>query len=150
MNTIFKISFIPVFLFFGLLSCNSTKQHYSKDEISVISAGEYSEFSEKETRVLKTQDAFTQVIQQISHATLPAINWNNQQVALISLGMKHTGGFSVEPFEIIENAKEIQIRYRVLGPSEGDMVTMALSYPYVIIAFDNKKNKAVEFVEMIE
>lgn len=150
MNSIFKISIIPIFLFFGLFSCNSTKQHYSKDEIIVISSGEYSEFSEKEHRVLKTQDAFNDVIQHISYATLPAINWKNQQVVLISLGTKNTGGFYIEAHEIIEEAKKIQINYRVIGPKAGDKVSMALTHPYLLLVLDNKKNLPVEFVEMIE
>ena len=52
---------------------------------------------------------------------------------VIGYGEKSTGGYSIQVKELYLTNKEIVIETELIGPSKEDVVTMALSYPYIII-----------------
>lgn len=147
MNLDFKISIMSVFIFFGLFSCKTTK-HSVKEEIKVISKARYSEFSISENKVIRSKEEFEIILKSV-HALedIPSINWENEQVALLSLGTKRSGGYDIEVEEIIETKKEIKILYKVQSPKKGDRVSMALTSPYTIITYKNKLKKPIEFIK---
>lgn len=48
-------------------------------------------------------------------------------------GEQQSGGFSIQVNEFYETANAIYIDTTLIGPGEGDVVTQALTYPYVVI-----------------
>lgn len=52
---------------------------------------------------------------------------------VIGYGEKPTGGYSVQVKELYETNKSIIVETELLGPSKDDVVSMALTYPYIII-----------------
>jgi hypothetical protein len=59
------------------------------------------------------------------------------RIAIISLGEKPTGGYSIEITEVadIENGKAT-VRYREAAPAPDAMVTQAIAYPYVVLKIE--------------
>lgn len=52
---------------------------------------------------------------------------------VVGYGEQKSGGFSIQVNEFYETANAIYIDTTLLGPKEGDVVTEALTYPYVVI-----------------
>lgn len=48
-------------------------------------------------------------------------------------GEQKTGGFSIQVNQLYETENAIYFDTTLLGPSEGDAVTQALTYPYVVV-----------------
>lgn len=65
---------------------------------------------------------------------LKSIDFSQEQVVLVALGQKPTGGFSIilDGSEIIDGQLELTVRSR--GPEPGTMVTQALTTPCAVIA----------------
>lgn len=56
---------------------------------------------------------------------------------VVGYGEQKTGGFSIQVNEFYETKNAIYIDTTLLGPNENDMVTQALTYPYVVIKTEN-------------
>lgn len=52
---------------------------------------------------------------------------------VVGYGEQKSGGFSIQVNEFYETDNAIYIDTTLLGPNEGDVVTEALTYPYVVI-----------------
>ncbi|MEW6662495.1 MAG: protease complex subunit PrcB family protein [Bacillota bacterium] len=52
---------------------------------------------------------------------------------LLSVGEKPTGGYAIGDLTLIGTEKEIEVKAKLRSPKSGDMVTMALTYPHVLI-----------------
>lgn len=66
-----------------------------------------------------------------------AVKVNDLQYVFIGLGERKTGGYDVELVSV-ENANgKVKIVYKEKKPDPGDMVTMALTYPYIVVEIDS-------------
>lgn len=52
---------------------------------------------------------------------------------LLSAGEKPTGGYAIEGLTLTGTEKEIEVKAKLKSPRSGDLVTMALTYPHVLI-----------------
>jgi hypothetical protein len=69
--------------------------------------------------------------------------------ALIAkMGTKNSGGYSYELVDIVPSANSIEVKILYKKPAEGEIVTMALTNPYIIILLpENYKEVIVTEVE---
>jgi len=61
------------------------------------------------------------------------------------MGMRSTGGYEIRFSDLKREGDAITVFLRTTSPGPDDMVTMALTYPFAIIAVA-KHEGAVEFV----
>jgi len=52
---------------------------------------------------------------------------------LVSVGEKPTGGYVIEDLKLSGTEKEIAVTARLRSPKSGEMVTMALTYPHILV-----------------
>ncbi|SFR62118.1 protease complex subunit PrcB family protein [Anaeromicropila populeti] len=52
---------------------------------------------------------------------------------VVGYGEQKTGGFSIQVNELYETENAVYIDTTLLGPSKEDMVSNALTYPYVVV-----------------
>lgn len=52
---------------------------------------------------------------------------------VVGYGEQKSGGFSIQVNQFYETKNAIYVDTTLLGPDEGDTVTQALTYPYVVI-----------------
>ena len=70
---------------------------------------------------------------------------NSPYLLIITLGKRNTGGYSISVDDIkIDNKSNVSVTVHENKPSESDIVTQALTYPYICIQF----NKAINKVEI--
>ena len=67
-----------------------------------------------------------------------ALQWvrSGRSVAALFAGSRPTGGYHVQIERVTAEDDRLRIRYRVLGPDPGLIVTQALTSPYVVVLVD--------------
>lgn len=60
----------------------------------------------------------------------------DKTVAVIALGARPTGGYGIEILSVERHGDSLAIRYRETKPGSDDMVTQAITYPYVLVEID--------------
>ncbi len=76
---------------------------------------------------------------------MPNVNFANETVVGVYLGMKSSGGYGIEVSKIIDTGKEYQVYIKETAPAKGMMSTMALTQPFHLIKFENPENKKIVF-----
>lgn len=72
------------------------------------------------------------------------IDLSEHTIIIIALGTRPTGGYSVEVPAVYETESHLVVEYREIKPDPGDMVTQALTYPY-LLGFVEGQYQRVEF-----
>src|SRR5699024_2807765 len=147
MKIINTLQLVLIASILSLVSCNSQKTIPMKEYHKV----EDSELTEKEFTVIEDEGQLKTVYNRImGQKDIPNINWNQQQVVLLTLGQKYTGGYGIDISEVIKTNKEIKVLYKIKNPKAGDIVTQALTAPYVMTSIDKPKKLHVVFEEITE
>ena len=63
---------------------------------------------------------------------------------VVGYGEQLSGGYSIQVKELYSTDEEILIKTELIGPNKEDLVTMALTYPYVVIRTETK-NKIIVY-----
>lgn len=134
----------------GMQSCNTVKT-IPMDDLEVLSNSEYSQFNETERLVIKSDAGLQSVYDRIAtKEATPQIDWEKNQVVLLSMGQRNTGGFRIIVDKVVYGNSEILVYYKTSEPKAGERVTQALTAPYVLFTIDNKKDLPVVFKETKE
>jgi hypothetical protein len=75
----------------------------------------------------------------------PEVDFEKETVLVATMGMRSTGGYEIRFSDLKREGDAITVFLRTTSPGPDDMVTMALTYPFAIIAVA-KHEGAVEFV----
>lgn len=70
---------------------------------------------------------------------------DNENIYMIAAGEQNTGGYSIEITEEEVNEGILTITYTVHSPGPDDVVTQAISYPYLLIEV-SEEIEAVDFI----
>jgi hypothetical protein len=74
------------------------------------------------------------------------VNFENEMVLAVFMGMKNSGGYSINIVEIVEKDELIEVMVEENVPGEDDMVTMAITYPGHIVKIE-KTDKPIVFIK---
>ncbi len=74
----------------------------------------------------------------------PEVDFSQETILIATLGMRSSGGYSIEFADIQRSADRVVAVVKMSSPGPDDMVTMALTAPYSIVAIP-KHEGAVEF-----
>jgi hypothetical protein len=66
---------------------------------------------------------------------LPEIDFSKQALAAVFQGLKRSGGYSISVEAIIETGDRVTVSVREQEPGPQNLVTMALSSPWEVVAF---------------
>ncbi len=66
---------------------------------------------------------------------LPEIDFSRQVLAAVFQGLKRSGGYSISVEAIIETGDRVTVSVREQEPGPQNLVTMALSSPWEVVAF---------------
>lgn len=144
---------LPVLFLAAMMSMQSCKsvKTIPMEDLELLSSSGYSEFTEVEQRVIKSAADLQKVYDNIpTKQATPQLDWNKQQVVLLAMGQKNTGGYSIDIDKVEKTNAEITVYYKTNGPKKGDMVTQALTAPYVLYTIDNIADLPVVFKEVME
>jgi len=134
----------------SMQSCNTVKT-IPMDDLEVLSNSDYSQFDQTERLVVKSDAGLQSIYDRLTtKEATPQINWYKNQVVLLSMGQRNTGGFSISVDRVVYGNSEILVYYKTTEPKVGEMVTQALTAPYVLFTIDNKKDLPVVFKEESE
>jgi len=75
----------------------------------------------------------------------PDIDFDKETILVATMGMRTSGGFSIHFGEIHKEGGTLKVTLKTQSPGPGDMVTMALTHPFAIIAIP-KHDGPVEFL----
>lgn len=67
---------------------------------------------------------------------LPEVDWSKEALVFINVGYRSTGGYSVQVDRIEKDAQEYTVYISGKSPKPTDMVTMVLTYPWVLVKFE--------------
>ena len=65
-----------------------------------------------------------------------------ESVIRLDLGMRPTGGWSIEPLEVSSDGGVVVVKAKVNGPAAGSIVTQALTSPYAVIGVNARVTAA--------
>lgn len=80
------------------------------------------------------------------NATVSVTKGDKESIIRLDLGMRPTGGWSIEPLDVTAEGDVVTVKAKVNRPAAGSIVTQALSAPYAVIAV-NAPVKAVRWVD---
>lgn len=84
------------------------------------------------TMVAKSQSAWKDMWSMVGQDPPVTLNPQTEMGVAVFMGLRNTGGFSVEIVRSCEKADAYVIQYQELTPDPDGFVTMALTTPYVI------------------
>lgn len=76
----------------------------------------------------------------------PTVDFSVESVAVLSLGRRSSGGYSIEPQDAAMHDGVLRITAPVRTPGRGSIVTMAFTSPYAIVAVRARDFNSAEWV----
>ena len=152
------MKYLTISLFVLLFSCKPSEKAATNEkptvkeaviDFTIIKEGTNSGFTEfKESLITKQADLsetwnniFANYMQK---DPLPKIDFKTNEVYLIAMGEKTSGGYTIKVESVVESKKEIIINVVKSIPGKSCMTTSVMTYPYQLIMFQ-KKDKPVRF-----
>ena len=115
------------------------------DTWRVLETGEYSNIQEATHEIINSEADWQEWWQR--HNTVrefvdgqeripapPEVDFSKETVLIATLGMRSTGGYAVEFADVKTEGEMVVAKLKTKSPGPDDMVTMALTAPYAIIA----------------
>jgi hypothetical protein len=75
----------------------------------------------------------------------PKVDFAKETVLVVTLGMRSTGGHAIRFSQIVREGESLKAIITTTSPGPDSMVTMALTYPFAVIAIP-KHEGPIEFV----
>lgn len=152
----------PLFAFVFAIGCGSvdTMTPVSRDEATasrsfrVLKEGDFRSQASDETAastasisVARNELAFRALWNEFAaNEPLPMVDFAVESVAVLSLGRRNSGGYSVEPQDASMHDGVLRITAPVKTPGRGSIVTMAITSPYAIVAVRARDFNSAEWV----
>ena len=137
-----KLYLIP--LVFIVFACNSMKNNAetkpSKSSLfTILVSSDYQGRDTESNVIIDNQKALNTLFQSVGNEEVPKVDFAKNQVVALFLGMKKTGGYSISIDKIQEIDGKLILYKKVNRPKSDEMVTMALTNPFVIAEIHSKK-----------
>lgn len=132
---------------FVLFSCNSTKNTSNKNNMDLCTPLYSSNYNGKDIAsnlVIQNQSNLNILYASLSIEEIPKIDFTKSQVVALFLGQKNNGGYTISIDRVEETSDKIIIYKKIEIPKPGEMVTMAITKPYIIVKIKSKKNIVIE------
>ena len=137
-----KIYLIPIVLLF--FACNSMKKSpdNKSEKIDLFTTLYSSNYNGRDTAsnlIIKNQADLNALFASVNSEEQPKVDFSNNQVVALFLGLKNSGGYSIAIDRVEEEAGKLIVYKKVENPKAGENATMALTNPLVIAVIHSKK-----------
>ena len=116
--------FVLLTLIIGMMGCTSAEE--KEIEYKVLTEAEQTELLSDAVEEIRATGGYKILVDE------------NSKYAIIALGERLTGGYNIEIDQVKEKDEQILIQYKEIKPKENEMVTQALTYPYVVLKIESK------------
>lgn len=129
-----KILTLSVLLLTLVTAC-TTKQGIvtdSKNSYTVLKQGEYGGRETESYEVIRSQEQLDVIFRELNLEKAPAINFTENNVIVLFLGQKNSGGNAIGIKSVQFNDDTATVNVEKTTPQTGGMVTMAITNPFCI------------------
>lgn len=135
----------------------SAKSYHDSKPWREIASGSQSNIEKASRQVIQSQEEWRKwwerhnaVEEFIDGETVPKqppkVDFDKETVLAATLGRRSTGGYSIRFTEIDREGNALTATLQITSPGPDDLVTMALTSPFAVIAVP-KHTGSVEFIE---
>ena len=90
-------------------------------------------YGNREIEFISNQQAYDDTVSRYSSLQPADINFSNNQVILLNMGPRSTGGYSVTVSSVAESNGTLTVYVTETSPAPGCMVPQAITSPYVFV-----------------
>ncbi len=135
---------IFVILSITLLSCSSGISE-SNVTYKVLHSGQNTSIENKKFLLIENNDDYISAIEKLNidesdYDGLLDVNFKSNNVCVLLLGERMTGGYSIEVDYIKKKEKSLYIKTKEITPEKHSNVIMAITNPYCLITIPKIKN----------
>ena len=122
----------------GILAAAFAGQGRPDVPFQIIDRGPYSGETEAGVKVLRTERAFEEFLKDKGEEKIKPlmkqVDWQSEQIVVIFAGQHPSGGYGIDIRRIANiDIQRLQVEAKVTKPAPGQIVTQALTTPYVIL-----------------
>ncbi len=122
-----KVSILVLSIILIAVSCQSVKE-YEEDNLGDLDFTVVEDEDVPEILMIKIEEAIeTKEPFKFSYSD------GEYLYIIIGYGEQETGGYSIQVKDFYKSQDHIVIETELLGPTKEDMVTMSLTYPYIVV-----------------
>lgn len=130
-----------------LMSCKivvpETKIDDENIPFQVLITISHSNFTDQKNLIVDSSEGLDEIFATINSTRkpgipVPKVDFQKENVAVINIGERATGGHSVLVKEIIEQEDKIVIYYEENGPKAGENATMVITSPFTMFKFQKQ------------
>lgn len=134
-------------LTFFLMSCATNPKKMI--DYKILYSGQNGITDEVDYILIKNNQNYIDVIEKLnveedSYAELLNIDFSKNNICILLLGQRNTGGYSIEVESLKLTKGILYIKKKEISPAKGELVTMALTNPYCIIVIPKTKQIIVK------
>lgn len=139
---------VRIFLIcFFSLSCLAQKKKGMVDVSNLYEVIYKNDYSGSETRsfkVIRNQDDFKAYYLGLNEEKMPEIDFKKSIVLILNMGLKNTGGYSIEPDKLFQDADKLILTIKENSAKKDELVTMALTKPICIVKINSRKRVIIK------
>lgn len=142
------MKFNLVFLSVILLGCSSGMDK-SNTEFKVLHSGQNASIENKEYILVENNEAYISAIEKLNidesdYDSLLLVDFKLNNICILFLGQRNTGGYSIEVDYVKKKNNELLIKTKEIIPEKHSNVIMAITNPYCLITIPKIKNIIVK------
>ncbi|WP_430400678.1 protease complex subunit PrcB family protein [Flavobacterium sp.] len=120
-----------------LLGCSSGVNR-SNVSFKTLSSGQNSSIENKEYLLIEDNEAYIEVIEKLNidesdFNNLLNVDFKSNNVCILFLGQRNTGGYAIEVDYLIKKQKTLYIKTKEISPEKHSNVITVITNPYCII-----------------
>lgn len=131
-----------------LLSCSSAMDK-SNVTYKVLHSGQNTSIENKEFLLIENNEDYISAIEKLNidesdYDKLLNVNFKSNNVCILFLGARSTGGYSIEVDYIKQKEKMLFIKTKEIAPEKHSNVITVITHPYCIISLPKNKNIVIK------
>ena len=137
-----------LFLVLLLMSCATNSKNMDIN-YKILYSGQNGITDEVDYILIKNNQDYIEYIKKLnveedSYNELLDIDFSKNNICILSLGQRNTGGYSIAVESLKWNKSILYIKKKEISPAKGEMVTNALTNPYCIVVIPKAKEIIVK------
>jgi hypothetical protein len=137
-----------LFLVLLLMSCATNSKNMDIN-YKILYSGQNGITDEVDYILIKNNQDYIEYIKKLnveedSYNELLDIDFSKNNICILLLGQRNTGGYSITVESLKWNKSILYIKKKEISPAKGEMVTNALTNPYCIVVIPKAKEIIVK------
>lgn len=138
------MKFSLIFLSFIAISCSSS-MNKSNVVYKILHSGEFSSIENKEFLLIEDNQDYISAIEKLNideseYDKLLNVDFKTNNICILLLGQRNTGGYSISVDYIKKKQKTLFIKTKELTPEKHSNVITVITNPYCLVVIPKMKN----------